>query len=82
MTKRAGALEGHLLGRDRPLGESRVLYEIGTGGADIRELRARLGLDSWYLSRPVQSLAAKGLVELRPGEGDERVRRAGLTAAG
>jgi DNA-binding MarR family transcriptional regulator/ribosomal protein S18 acetylase RimI-like enzyme len=82
VTKRAGALEDHFLGRDRPLGESRVLYEIGTRGADIRELRERLELDSGYLSRLVQSLAGKGLVVLRPGEGDERVRRAELTAAG
>ena len=82
VTKRAGALEDHFLGRDRPLGESRVLYEIGGRGADIRELRARLELDSGYLSRLVQSLARKGLLVLRPGEGDERVRRAELTAPG
>jgi DNA-binding MarR family transcriptional regulator/GNAT superfamily N-acetyltransferase len=82
VTKRAGALEDHFLGRERPLGESRVLYEIGSRGADIRELRARLELDSGYLSRLVQSLAGKGLVILRPGEGDERVRRAELTVAG
>ena len=42
VTKRAGAFEDHFLGRDRPLGESRVLYEIGTPGADIRDLRERL----------------------------------------
>jgi DNA-binding MarR family transcriptional regulator/N-acetylglutamate synthase-like GNAT family acetyltransferase len=82
VTQRAGALEDHFLGRDRPLGESRVLYEIGSRGADIRELRARLELDSGYLSRLVQSLAGKGLVVLRPGDGDERVRRAELTLAG
>ena len=82
VTKRAGALEDHFLGRDRPLGESRVLYEIGTRGADIRELRERLDLDSGYLSRLVQSLAGKGLVALRPGEEDERIRRAQLTGAG
>ena len=82
VTKRAGALEDHFLGRDRPLGQSRVLYEIGSRGADLRELRERLELDSGYLSRLVQSLAAKGLVRLRPGAGDERVRRAGLTGAG
>ena len=81
VTKRAGALEDHFLGRDRPLGESRVLYEVGPSGADLRELRARLELDSGYLSRLVQSLAGKGLLVLRPGE-DERVRRAELTAAG
>jgi Transcriptional regulators len=82
ITQRAGALEDHFLGRDRPLGESRVLYEIGERGCDLRELRAGLDLDSGYLSRLVQSLAGKGLVLLRPAAGDERVRRAELTEAG
>ena len=82
VTQRAGALDDHFLGRDRPLGESRVLYEIGSRGADLRELRARLGLDSGYLSRLVQSLAAAGLVKVSAGPEDERVRRARLTAAG
>ena len=82
VTQRAGALDDHFLGRDRPLGESRVLYEIGSHGADLRELRARLGLDSGYLSRLVQSLAAAGLVKVSAGPQDERVRRARLTAAG
>ena len=59
-----------------------MLYEIGTRGADLRELRARLDLDSGYLSRLVQSLAAQGLVALRATSGDERVRRAELTDEG
>jgi DNA-binding MarR family transcriptional regulator len=82
VTQRAGALDDHFLGRDRPLGESRVLFEIGPQGADLRDLRARLGLDSGYLSRLVQSLASQGLVKLRSGPDDERVRRAQLTPAG
>lgn len=82
VTQRAGALDDHFLGRDRPLGESRVLFEIGTDGADLRHLRARLGLDSGYLSRVVQSLEGKGLVRLRTATDDERVRRAELTRAG
>ncbi|HWM93913.1 MAG TPA: helix-turn-helix domain-containing GNAT family N-acetyltransferase [Thermoanaerobaculia bacterium] len=82
VTQRAGALDDHFLGRDRPLGESRVLFEIGPRGGDLRDLRSRLGLDSGYLSRLVQSLASKGLVTLRSGPVDERVRRAELTPAG
>lgn len=83
VTQRAGALDDHFLGSDRPLGESRVLYEIGSsGGADLRTLRARLGLDSGYLSRVVQSLESQGLVKLRAADDDERVRRAQLTRAG
>jgi DNA-binding MarR family transcriptional regulator/ribosomal protein S18 acetylase RimI-like enzyme len=82
VTKRTGALEDHFLGRDRPLGESRVLWEIGHEGADLRDLRARLDLDSGYLSRLVHSLASKGLVAVDPDPADERVRRARLTDAG
>lgn len=82
VTQRAGALEDHFLGRDRPLGESRVLYEIGSGGVTLRAVRTRLGLDSGYLSRLVRSLASKGLVEVEPGPEDERVRVAHLTEAG
>jgi DNA-binding MarR family transcriptional regulator/GNAT superfamily N-acetyltransferase len=82
VTQRAGALDDHFLGRDRPLGESRVLYEIGPGGADLRDLRQRLGLDSGYVSRLVQALRKKGLVRLSRGSGDRRVRSARWTAAG
>lgn len=82
VTQRAGALDDHFLGRDRPLGESRVLYEVGPRGADLRDLRARLGLDSGYLSRIVQKLTAAGLIEVRTGPRDERVRTAYLTRAG
>ncbi|HKW12752.1 MAG TPA: helix-turn-helix domain-containing GNAT family N-acetyltransferase [Gemmatimonadaceae bacterium] len=82
VTQRAGALDQDFLGRQRPLGESRVLFEIGVGGADLRDLRARLGLDSGYLSRVVQSLATKGLVRLRAASDDDRVRRAYLTRKG
>jgi len=82
VNQRAGALDQNFLGRDRPLGESRVLFEIGEEGADLRDLRARLGLDSGYLSRVIQSLAARGLVRLSAGPGDERVRRAQLTRKG
>jgi len=82
VTQRAGALDDHFLGRDRPLGESRVLFEIGGDGATLRDLRARLGLDSGYLSRLVQSLCDRGLVTLRAHDADERVRRAQLTRIG
>ena len=82
VTQRAGALDDHFLGQDRPLGASRVLYEIGSRGADLRELRERLGLDSGYLSRLVQSLTAEGLVTLSADPEDERIRRARLTRTG
>jgi DNA-binding MarR family transcriptional regulator/GNAT superfamily N-acetyltransferase len=82
VTQRAGALDDHFLGRDRPLGESRLLYEIGQDGADLRDLRRRLGLDSGYVTRLVQALEEKGLVRVGGGSSDQRVRKARLTAAG
>lgn len=82
VTQRAGALDTNFLGRARPLGHSRVLYEIGPRGADLRDVRARLGLDSGYLSRIVQTLESDGLVTVVADAGDERVRHARLTRAG
>jgi DNA-binding MarR family transcriptional regulator/GNAT superfamily N-acetyltransferase len=82
VTQRAGALDDHFLGRDRPLGESRLLYEIGPKGADLRDLRQCLGLDSGYVSRLVKALQRKGLVRLTQGSADQRVRQARLTSAG
>jgi len=82
VTQRVGALEDHFLGRDRPLGQSRVLYEIGRNGADLRDLRATLGLDSGYLSRLVQALEVEGLVKIEPDPDDERVRHVRVTREG
>jgi DNA-binding MarR family transcriptional regulator/GNAT superfamily N-acetyltransferase len=82
VTQRAGALDDHFLGRDRPLGESRLLYEIGARGADLRDLRRRLGLDAGYVSRLVVALEEKGFVRTKAGPTDQRVRTARLTAAG
>lgn len=82
VTQRAGALDDHFLGRDRPLGASRLLYEIGAQGADLRDLRRRLGLDSGYISRLVAGLERKGLVRVSRGEQDRRVRLVRWTAAG
>jgi DNA-binding MarR family transcriptional regulator/GNAT superfamily N-acetyltransferase len=82
VTERVGALEDHYLARDLALGEARILWEIGDGGADVRSLRARLGLDSGYLSRLLRSLEAADLVAVGPSERDGRVRTASLTPAG
>jgi DNA-binding MarR family transcriptional regulator/GNAT superfamily N-acetyltransferase len=82
VTQRVGALNDHYLARDRPLGEARLLYEIGPDGADVRTLRVRLDLDSGYLSRLLRSLQAAGLVTVEASETDRRVRVAKRTAAG
>jgi DNA-binding MarR family transcriptional regulator len=82
VTQRVGALNDHYLARDRPLGEARVLWEIGERGCDLRALRSRLGLDSGYLSRLLRSLEGAGLVTVEASERDRRVRTARLTKRG
>jgi len=77
-----GVTGDRFLGRRRPPGESRILWEIGVDGVDVRLLRRRLGLDSGYVSRVLQSLAAQRLVRVRVDRTDRRVRRASLTARG
>jgi DNA-binding MarR family transcriptional regulator/N-acetylglutamate synthase-like GNAT family acetyltransferase len=58
-----------------------VLWEIGEG-CEIRALRARLNLDSGYLSRLLRSLEAGGLIRVEPSAVDRRVRAVRLTARG
>jgi DNA-binding MarR family transcriptional regulator/GNAT superfamily N-acetyltransferase len=82
VTQRVGALDDHYLARDRPLGEARVLWEIGEEACEVRVLRSRLGLDSGYLSRLLRSLEAGGLIKVVAGSRDKRVRTARLTAKG
>ena len=81
-TQRIGALDESFLGTARPLGPSRLLFEVGRNGATVRELRERLGLDSGYLSRLLRSLEGDGLVEVRPDPDDARRRRVTLTRRG
>ena len=82
VTERVGALNDRFLGLERPLGEARLLWEIGLDGCEVRLLRSRLGLDSGYLSRLLRSLEADGLAEVAAGGSDRRIRVARLTAAG
>src|SRR3954451_10293341 len=82
VTQRVGALQDEYLARGRPLGASRVLWEVGEEPIDVRALRARLDLDSGYLSRLLRALEGEGLVVVAPGTGDRRVRSVRLTPAG
>src|SRR5690348_10828403 len=82
MTERIGVLNDHYLGRNHPLGEARLLWEIGEQGAEVRELRRRLGLDSAYVSRMLRSLEGKGLVIVEASGNDGRVRIARLSNEG
>ncbi|MFJ9560100.1 GNAT family N-acetyltransferase [Streptomyces fuscichromogenes] len=82
VTERVGVLHDRYLGRDRPIGEARLLWEIGERGDDVRRLRERLGLDSGYVSRLLRSLEADGLVAVEPQPRDRRVRTVRLTEKG
>ena len=73
VTQRIGALNNSFLDRGRPLGEARLLYEIGPDGRDVSVLREKLALDSGYLSRLLRSLERQGLVRTRRGAGQAAV---------
>jgi len=81
VTQRVGALSDAYMARDRPLGQARVLWEIGDG-CDVRALRGRLDLDSGYLSRLLRALERDGLVRVEASGDDGRVRIARLTRKG
>src|SRR5262249_40733006 len=87
VTQRVGALDDAFLPRGRPLGQARPLWAVGGGergaeGGEVRALRARLDLDSGYLSRLLRILESDGLVVVDADGADGRVRRARLTPAG
>ena len=82
VTDRVGALDEKYLGTGRSLGQARMLWEIGFDGAEVRDLRRRLGLDSGHASRLLRALEQQGLVEMDASPTDGRVRRARLTSAG
>ena len=73
VTQRVGALNDHYLGRDRPLGEARVIWEIGEQGCDVRAMRSRL---AWTRGTSADCCAhsrAAGLITVTR----ERARQAG-----
>ena len=85
VTQRVGALDEEYLARGRPLGASRLLWEVGADGGDrteIRALRHRLDLDSGYLSRLLRRLESERLVTVDADPGDGRRREVRLTEAG
>jgi DNA-binding MarR family transcriptional regulator/GNAT superfamily N-acetyltransferase len=81
-TQRLGILSEKYLGRDRPFVESRLLFEIGSQGATVRQLRERLDIDSGFLSRVLRALERKGLAATRPSAEDGRVRFVRLSRTG
>lgn len=81
-TQRIGVLDDRFLGRDRPLGQARLLFEVGPHGASVFDLRRRLGLDSGYLSRLLRALEADGLLAVAADPADGRRRVVHLTDRG
>lgn len=81
VAERVGVMRDRFLGLDRPYGESRLLWEIGDG-CELRALRARLDLDSGYLSRSIRSLEESGLVTVKASPADRRMRVAAPTRKG
>ncbi|MDQ2632191.1 MAG: helix-turn-helix domain-containing GNAT family N-acetyltransferase [Pseudomonadota bacterium] len=82
VTLGVGALNESYLGRGRPLGQARLLFEIGPDGSDIGSLRERLGLDSGYASRLLKSLEAEELIAIESDSSDRRRRLVTLTPKG
>jgi DNA-binding MarR family transcriptional regulator len=82
LTQRIGALDQNFLGMGRPLGEARLIYEIGAAGEDVRSLRTRLGLDAGYATRLMRSLERQKLVIRGTHAGDARRRTVRLSSKG
>jgi DNA-binding MarR family transcriptional regulator/GNAT superfamily N-acetyltransferase len=82
VAERIGALTDQFLGRGRPMGESRALWEIGLEGTELRSMRARLGIDSGYASRVLRALERERLIRITPDDHDRRVRFIRLTERG
>jgi len=81
-TQQVGALEDSFLGLGLPLSTMRLLFEIGSEPGTVQALRARMGLDSGYLSRLLRRLESEALIEVVPDPGDRRRRLTRLTGKG
>lgn len=82
-TRRVGALRGDLLGSEFSLPEARVLYEIAhLANPTPTDLGRALDLDLGYLSRLLQSLRRRRLVQARSSREDARRSLLSLTASG
>jgi DNA-binding MarR family transcriptional regulator/GNAT superfamily N-acetyltransferase len=81
-SQRVGVLDESFLGSGRPIGPSRLLFELGPASVSVRQLRDRTGLDSGYVSRLLRRLEREGLVRTEVDPGDARRRLVSLTAEG
>ncbi|HXM82690.1 MAG TPA: helix-turn-helix domain-containing GNAT family N-acetyltransferase [Burkholderiales bacterium] len=82
-TRRIGVLREGLLGSPYTLTEARLLYELAQGEqATATALGRGLGLDLGYLSRLLQGLKRRGLVQAKRSSQDGRQALLALTAKG
>ena len=82
-TGRIGVLPEHYLGSGYSLAEARVVYEIGRKRqCTATELSRELDLDVGYLSRLLQGLKRRGLVQAKASSEDARRNVLSLTAKG
>lgn len=82
-TRRIGVLKPGMVGSPFPLPEARVLYELGQVPETTATAIGRaLGLDLGYLSRLVQALKRRGLVQAKRAPHDARHSFLSLTEKG
>jgi DNA-binding MarR family transcriptional regulator/GNAT superfamily N-acetyltransferase len=82
-TEEIGLLKAGLLDTPYSLTEARIVFELAhTGAAELADLRARLGVDSGYLSRIMNRFKADGLVDAGPSPTDGRRQLVTLTGRG
>jgi DNA-binding MarR family transcriptional regulator/GNAT superfamily N-acetyltransferase len=82
-TSELGVLGPGYMRTGHTLGEARVLFELGRGGAlEVGDLRGRMAIDAGHLSRLLARLERRGLVRRGVSPADARRRVAALTQAG
>ncbi len=82
-TGQIGVLRKSYLNSDFSLAEARVVYELGSRQtATASEIARDLGLDAGYLSRLLDSFAARGLITRKPSATDTRQVHLKLSARG
>ena len=82
-TRRAGILPEDYLGSSHSLAEARVIFELGVRKAATATVLGRdLELDLGYLSRLLQGLKRRGVVQVRASAEDARRKVLTLTSRG
>jgi DNA-binding MarR family transcriptional regulator/N-acetylglutamate synthase-like GNAT family acetyltransferase len=82
-TQQIGVLQERLLRSPFSLAEARLIYELAhRGKTTATELRTQLGLDAGYLSRLLQGLKKRGLIDRQVSRADGRQNLLSLNEKG